>query len=96
MSIRTGEAFDVKGAAVVVERKRLSASRWRTSMRYDFSNARPDAVTIDLAQNGLWGDVRVIDQSITGERVSADRMEWKVPVPGNGKASVTVVFDTRY
>ncbi|QNQ08749.1 DUF4139 domain-containing protein [Sphingomonas alpina] len=96
MSIRTGEAFDVKGAAVVVERKRLSSSRWRTSMRYDFSNARPDAVTIDLAQNGLWGDVRVIDQSITGERVSADRMEWKVPVPGNGKASVTVVFDTRY
>ena len=95
MSIRTGEAFDVKGAAVVVERKRLSSSRWRTSMRYDFSNARPDAVTIDLAQNGLWGDVRVIDQSITGERVSADRMEWKVPVPGNGKTSVTVVFDTR-
>ncbi|WP_443024573.1 DUF4139 domain-containing protein [Sphingomonas sp. ERG5] len=96
MSIRTGEAFDVKGAAVTVERKRLSSTRWRTAMRYDFSNARPDAVTIDLAQNGLWGDVRVIDQSITGERVSADRMEWKVPVPGNGKASVTVVFDTRY
>ncbi|NLS25310.1 hypothetical protein S2M10_02740 [Sphingomonas sp. S2M10] len=96
MSLRTGEAFDVKGAAVVVERRKLSAKRWRTTMRYDFSNARADAVTVDLAQTGLWGDVRVLEQSLTGERISADRMEWKVPVPANGKASVTVVFDSRY
>jgi hypothetical protein len=96
MSIRTGEAFDVKGAAVVVERKKLSARRWRTTMRYDFTNARADAVTVDLAQTGLWGDVRILDQGLAGERVSADRMEWKVPVPANGKASVTVVFDSRY
>lgn len=96
MSIRTGDAFDVKGAAVVVERKRLSPTRWRSAMRYDFTNAKPEPVTIDLAQNGLWGDVRVIEQSIEGTRVSADRMEWKVPVPANGKASVSVVFDTRY
>jgi hypothetical protein len=96
MSIRTGDAFDVKGMATVFERKRLSSSRWRTSMRYDFTNARAEPVTVDLAQDGLYGDVRVTDQSIVGERVSADRMEWKVPVPGNGKTSVTVVFDTRY
>src|SRR3569623_664114 len=96
MSLRTGDAFDVKGQAVTVERKRLSSNRWRTTMRYDFTNARPAPVTIDMAQDGLWGDVRIIDQSITGARVSADRMEWKVPVPANGKASLTVVFDTRY
>jgi hypothetical protein len=96
MSIRTGDAFDVKGAAVIVERKRQSSTRWRTTMRYEFTNARPEAVTVDLAQDGLWGDVRVTDQTITGERISADRMEWKVPVPANGKASLTVVFDTRY
>ncbi|MEO6218699.1 MAG: DUF4139 domain-containing protein [Sphingomonas sp.] len=96
MSIRTGEAFDVKGMAVVVERKRLSSSRWRTTMRYDFTNARPEPVTIDFAQDGLWGDVRIIEPSVAGNRISADRMEWKVPVPGNGKASLSVVFDTRY
>lgn len=96
MSIRTGDAFDVKGTAAVVERKRLSSSRWRTTMRYDFTNARPEQVTVDLAQDGLWGDVRLVEQAIIGERVSADRMEWKVPVPANGKASLSVVFDTRY
>lgn len=96
MSIRTGEAFDVKGAATVVERKKEGARRWRTSMRYDFTNARAEPVTVDLAQTGLWGDVRIVEQSLAGERVSADRMEWKVPVPANGKASVTMVYDTRY
>ena len=96
MAIRTGDAFDVKVAAVVVERRRLSSSRWRTTMRYDLTNARPEAVTVDLAQNGLWGDARLVEETIPGERVSAERMEWKVPVPANGKASVTVVFDTRY
>lgn len=96
MAIRTGDAFDVKGSAVVVERKRLSSSRWRSAMRYDFTNARNEPVTIDFAQDGLYGDVKVIEQNITGNRVSADRMEWKVLVPANGKASLSAVFDTRY
>ncbi|AJP73770.1 DUF4139 domain-containing protein [Sphingomonas hengshuiensis] len=96
MSIRTGDAFDVKGTATVVERKRLSSKRWQTTMRYDFTNARPAEVTVDLAQSGLWGDVRIAEASLAGERVSAERMEWKVPVPANGKASVTIVFDTRF
>lgn len=96
MAIRTGEAFDVKGTATVVKRERLSSRRWRTEMRYEFSNARADQVTIDAGQDGLWGDVRIVSATIEGQRVSADRMEWKVPVPANGKAGYTVVFDTRY
>ncbi|MFM9977567.1 MAG: DUF4139 domain-containing protein [Sphingomonadaceae bacterium] len=96
MAIRTGEAFDVKVKVVVVERTRLSANRWRTSMRYTITNARPDAVTVDLAQDGLWGDVRVTAQSIAGERISADRIEWKVPVGGNGSTDLTASFDSRY
>jgi len=96
MAIRTGDAFDVKGTATVVKRERQSSSRWKSTMRYDFTNARPEAVTVDLAQDGLWGDTRVAEQSLAGERVSAERMEWKVPVPANGKASVTITFDTRF
>jgi len=60
------------------------------------SNARNEPVTVDLAQDGLWGDVRMVAQSITGERVSADRIEWKVPVPANGSTELTATFDTRY
>lgn len=96
MSIRTGEAFDVKVKVVVEERTRLSNRRWRTRMRYTLTNARDVPVTVDLAQDGLWGDVRIVEQSIVGERISADRVEWKVPVAANGSADLTATFDTRY
>ncbi len=96
MAIRTGEAFDVKIKTVVEERTKLSNRRWRTRMKYTVTNARPSPVTVDLAQAGLWGDVRVEAQSIEGTRVSADRMEWKVPVAANGTTELTATFDTRY
>lgn len=96
LSIRTGEAFDVKVKTVVEERTRLSSRRWQTRMRYILSNARPEPVTVDVAQNGLWGDARVTAQSLEGNRVSADRIEWKVPVPANRTTELIATFDTRY
>jgi len=96
MSIRTGEAFDVKVKSVVEERKRINSRRWKTTMRYDLTNARSNAITVDLGQSGLWGDVRIENQTLEGKRVSADKIEWQVPIPANGKASLTVTFDTRY
>ncbi len=96
MSLRTGEAFDVKVQPTVVSRTRRGDSRWITKMRYTLTNARPSPVTVSLAQDGLWGDVRISDESIAGTRASADRVEWQVPVPANGKTELTVTFDSRY
>lgn len=96
MSLRTGDAFDVKVQPTVVSRTRKGDSRWLTKMKYTVTNARPAPVTVLLAQDGLYGDVRITDESLKGERISADRVEWQVPVPANGKTDVTVTFDTRY
>ena len=96
MALRTGEAFDVKVRPTVEQRTRKSRDRWETRMRYTLTNARPEPVTIDLAQQGLWGDTRVTAQSLEGRRTAADRMEWSVPVPANGTVDLTVIFDTRY
>ncbi len=96
MSIRTGDAFDLKVKTVVVERTRISSTRWKTRMQYELTNARNNPITVDLGQNGLWGDVRITEQSMEGKRVSADRVEWSVPVPANGKAILTATFDSRY
>jgi len=96
MSIRTGEAFDVKVKTVVEERTRRSSSRWRTKMRYELTNARPEAATVDLAQSGLWGDVRIEQESQASDRVSADKVEWRVNVPANSSVTVTATFDSRY
>lgn len=96
MSIRTGDAFDVKVKTVVEERTRINANRWRTKMRYELTNARNEAITVDIGQSGLWGDVRITEQSQEGVRISADRVEWSVAVPANGKATLTATFDSRY
>ena len=96
MALLTGEAFDVKIRPTLEQRIRIAGNRWQTKMRYTLTNAKPTPVTVDLAQDGLWGDTRVSTQSLEGRRVSADRMEWSVPVPANGSTDLTVTFDSRY
>jgi hypothetical protein len=96
IGLTTGQAFDVKVHPVVVRRERVGSDRWRTQMRYTLTNARPNAVTVDLVQSGLWGDTRIVEESMTSQRRSADDALWRVPVPANGEATVTVTFDTRF
>jgi hypothetical protein len=99
LGLKTGEAFDVKVQPVVENRERVSSSRWKTSMRYELSNARPEAVTVDLIQSGLdywWDDTRIESESQKSERLSSNQAIWHVQVPANGKATVTALFDTRF
>ncbi|HYI48908.1 MAG TPA: DUF4139 domain-containing protein [Allosphingosinicella sp.] len=96
LGLVTGQAFDVKVKPVVERRERINGTRWRTTMRYTLTNARPNAVTVDLMQSGLWGDTRITEESMPSERRSADDALWRVPVPANGEAVVTATFDTRY
>jgi hypothetical protein len=97
LSLATGEAFDVKVRPVVEERTRINDSpRWRTRMRYDITNAGPKPVTVDLVQDGLWGDTRITAESQKSDRRSADEALWRVQVPANGRATVTATFDTRF
>jgi hypothetical protein len=68
-------------------------------MRYTLSNARPEAVTVDLVQSGLDGymdDTRITSESLKSERRSSNEAVWRVPVPANGRATVTATFDTRF
>jgi hypothetical protein len=96
IAITTGQAFDVKVQPVVEKREKMSNSRWRTVMRYTLTNARAQPVTVDLIQSGLWGDVRIVDESLKSTRRSAEEVLWRVTVPANGDTSVTATFDTRY
>jgi hypothetical protein len=99
LGLKTGDAFDVKVQPVVEKRERVGDSRWRTTMRYTLSNARPEPVTVDLFQGGLdhwWDDTRIIEESRKSERLSSNQVVWRVPVPANGSATVTATFDTRY
>jgi hypothetical protein len=96
LGLVTGQAFDVKVQPVLEQRERISSSRWRTRMRYTLTNARPQPVTVDLLQSGLWGDTRITQESQPSQRRSADDVLWRVQVPANGEAVVTATFDSRY
>jgi hypothetical protein len=99
LGLKTGTAFDVKVKPVVEKRERLGPDRWRSTMRYEITNARPEPVTVDLVQAGLdWGftDTRIVRESQKSERRSSQEALWHVAVPANGSATVTAVFDTRY
>jgi hypothetical protein len=96
LALATGDAFDVKVRATVEKRTRLGASEWQSDMRYDVSNALPQPVTVKVIQEGLWGDSRIMSESLKSTRRSADAAEWAVTVPANGNASLTASFETRY
>jgi hypothetical protein len=96
IGIVTGQAFDVKVQPVVEKRESVAKDRWRTTMRYTLTNAKPQAVTVDLIQAGLWGDVRITGESSKSTRRSADEALWRVSVPANGETSVTATFESRY
>nr|WP_314446249.1 DUF4139 domain-containing protein [uncultured Sphingomonas sp.] len=98
LGLTTGQAFDIKVLPTVEQRTRLSSdgSRWRTAMRYRLTNASPRSVTVVLVQDGLWGDTRIVDESLRSERSSANSAVWRVQVPASGEASVTATFDSRF
>lgn len=99
LALATGDAFDVKVKPVVEQRERLSPSKWRSHMRYELTNAKPELVTVELSQAGLdftYEDTRVVSESLASRRVNSDSVQWQVTVPANGAATVTAIFETRY
>jgi hypothetical protein len=95
---RKFERFRIRradGTEVTGERE-YQQTYWRTKMRYVVTNVSPRPVTVDLIQAGLSGDTRVSQESLVSDKLSAEQVRWKVPVPANGETIVTATFDTRY
>lgn len=99
LGLATGQAFDVKVQATVVERERVSSRITRSSMRYTLTNARAQPVTLDLIQRGLdwyWDETRIVAESQKSERLDSDGTRWRVELPANGEATITATFETRH
>ncbi|MWV28333.1 DUF4139 domain-containing protein [Aurantiacibacter rhizosphaerae] len=74
---------------------------YRTTMRYTFTNAKPEPVVVELTQSGLgrywWGwDYRVVSEDVEGEQLNHDNRLYRVSVPANGEREVRVTYETRY
>jgi hypothetical protein len=85
------------GSVTTAEEERpVATTYWRTRMKYLVTNAGPKPVTVDLRQGGLSWDTRVVEESLPSEKLSADEVRWRVPIPANGQTVVTAEFYTRY
>ncbi len=74
---------------------------YRTTMRYTFTNAKPEEVEVELTQGGLdrgwWArDFRVTAEDMPGEQLNAGNRLYRVAVPANGERVVRVTYETRY
>ena len=74
---------------------------YRTTMRYTFTNARPEPVTVVMYQRGLdrywWArDFRVVSEDAKGEQINADMRVYRVTVPANGERVVRVTYETKF
>ena len=94
LSIKIGDAFDVTSQATLVSQEKVSKTRSRYSMKYLVRNARPEAVTVELRQGGLWRDGEVKAESLKSRRIDARTLGWSVPVPANGETVLTFTVET--
>ena len=96
--VQSGDAFDVTADRVQTDYnqeqipppKRGMPTRQRVtaSYRVTISNAKTDAVTVDVreARLGVW---RVTDSSVPAEKLSATEVRFRVQVPAGGDATLT-------
>jgi hypothetical protein len=94
LSIKTGDAFDVTSQATLVSEEKVSRTRSRYAMKYLVRNARPEAVTVELRQGGLWRDGEVKAESLKSRRIDARTLGWSIPVPANGETVLTFTAET--
>ncbi len=74
---------------------------YQTTMRYTFTNAKPEAVEVELTQGGLdygwWArDFRVTAEDVPGQQLNAGTRLYRVTVPANGTRVVRVTYQTKY
>ena len=74
---------------------------YRTTMRYTFTNAKPEPVEVELTQSGLdygwWAqDYRVTSEDAPGNQLNAANRLYRVSVPANGTRVVRVTYETKY
>jgi hypothetical protein len=74
---------------------------YRTVMRYTLTNAKREAVEVQLNQNGLgnnwWSDdFRITSEDVKGEQLNNDQRRYTISVPAEGERVVRVTYETRY
>jgi hypothetical protein len=96
--VHAGDAFDITAERVQTDyrqeqlpaarRGAPSRTRVTASMRVTLTNAKAEAVTVDVREAHL-GEWRVTGSSVPAEKLSASEVRFRMAVPANGEATLT-------
>ena len=98
MSLKIGDAFDVKVKGTVASRRDISKKVSETEMVYEVTNATDKDTVVYLRQalSGWYTETEMMSESLEGERENAYSYLWKVPVKAQGETKLTFkVRETR-
>lgn len=96
LALKIGDAFDVTIQPTLRQAIQVSRRATDYDMSYLVRNARSEAVTVTLRQDGLWRFNEVRAESLPGRRTDADSFAWDVPVPANGETELTFTIRQRW
>ncbi len=90
MSLKIGDAFDVKIKATVSNRREISPRVSETEMVYEVTNATDKDTFVYIRQSlpGYYIETTMLSESISGERENAYSYLWKVPVSAEGETKL--------
>jgi len=94
ISVKIGEAFDITVQPTL--EKQQSAGFWRSryTMKYLVRNARSEQANVDIRQGGLWRNGKVLQENMKSTRPDAQTLQWTVPVPASGEATLEFTVET--
>ena len=98
MSLKIGDAFDVKIQGTVASRRDVTKKVSETEMVYAVTNATDKDTIVHIRQGlaGYYTETEMMSETIEGERENAYSYLWKVPVKAEGETTLTFkVRETR-
>jgi len=98
LRVQSGDAFDVTAERVQTDYHQTSLpnpppargthSRVTASYRVTLTNAKSQAVTVDVREDH-WGNWSIVESSVPAEKLSSTEQRFRVSVPANGTATLT-------
>jgi len=90
MSLKIGDAFDVKVKSTVATRREISKTVSEIEMVYDVTNATDKDTFVHIRQSlpGYYIETEMLSESLKGERENAYSYLWKVPVSKEGETQL--------
>jgi hypothetical protein len=95
VDLTLGQAFDVTARGKQTDFQTLGDEVYESAYEIEFKNAKPEAVTVILAQT-VPGDWKMLEESADHEKADASTALWHINVPANGSTKLTYRVRVKY